>query len=57
MFKAYLYTTNDEKVSANLKHVNVKVGQGSLQKTIIWTKNSRIGRQEWEKACVVTSKT
>jgi hypothetical protein len=34
MFKASQYATNDEKVSARLKHVNVKATQGSLQKII-----------------------
>jgi hypothetical protein len=30
----------------------VKATHGSLQKTITWTKKSRKGRHEWEKACV-----
>jgi hypothetical protein len=38
MSKAYQYVTNDEKVIAGLKQVNVKATQGNLQKTITWTK-------------------
>jgi len=34
MSKAYQYATNDEKVIASLKHVNVKATQGNIQKTI-----------------------
>jgi hypothetical protein len=30
MSKAYQYTTNDEKVIASLKHVNVKATQGTI---------------------------
>ncbi len=52
MSKAYQYATNDEKVIVGLKQVNVKVAQRNLQKIITWTKISRKGRQEWEKACV-----
>ena len=29
--------------------------QAALQKTIIWTKMSKIGRQEWDKACIDAS--
>ena len=30
----------------------LKNARSTLQKTIIWTKNSGKGRQEWEKACI-----
>jgi hypothetical protein len=33
----------------------IKVAQGDLQKCITWLKNSRKGKQEWEKACVNSS--
>ncbi len=39
-------------MTIGLNHVNVKVAQGSLQKKFTWTKKSRKGQQEWEKACV-----
>jgi hypothetical protein len=39
-------------VIASLKHVIVKAAQGSLKKTIIWTKNLGKGKQECEKPCV-----
>jgi len=39
MFKTCQYVTNDEKVNACLKHVNVKATQGSLQKIIHGLKN------------------
>jgi len=44
MSKAYQYATNDEKVIASLKHVNVKATQGNIQKTIKWTKKLGKGR-------------
>lgn len=40
MSKACQYATNDNKVAASLKHVNVKNVQTSLQKTITWTKKT-----------------
>jgi hypothetical protein len=44
MFKTCKYVTNDEMVSAGLKHVSVKVAQGNLQKIITWTKKLGKGR-------------
>jgi hypothetical protein len=44
MSKACQYATNDNKVVASLKHVNVKNVQISLQKTITWTKKHEKGR-------------
>ncbi len=52
MSKACQYVTNDEKVITSLKQVSVKAAQGNLQKIITWTKKSRKGKQEWERACV-----
>jgi hypothetical protein len=52
MFKACQYVNNDEKLTTSMKHVNVKVAQGNLQKTITWTKKLVKGRKEWEKAYV-----
>jgi hypothetical protein len=52
MFKACQYATNDSKVFVGLQHVTMKDALASLQKTIIWTKKSGKGRQEWEWACV-----
>jgi hypothetical protein len=44
MSKACQYATNDEKVTTSLKQINVKVAQGSLQKTITWMKKLGKGR-------------
>lgn len=41
VFKAYQCDINDEKVIVGLKHVNLKVGQGSLQKNHM--------DEDWEK--------
>jgi hypothetical protein len=35
--------------------VPIKVAQGDLQKCIMWPKKSRKGRQELEKACVISN--
>jgi hypothetical protein len=50
--KVSQHATNDEKVCKGMKKVSVKKAQGTLQKTIMWTKKSGKGRQEWVKACV-----
>jgi hypothetical protein len=52
MCKTCQYVTNDDKVSTSLTLVSMKDVQTSLQKIIIWTKKSRKGRHEWEKACI-----
>jgi len=41
---------NDDKVLMSLTLASVKDVQTSLQKVITWTKKSRKGRHEWEKA-------
>jgi hypothetical protein len=40
------YSTNEDKVSMELKQVIVKDAQTCLQKTIIWTKKFEKGRQD-----------
>ncbi len=52
MSKAYQYAINDEEVIARLKQVNLKATQNNLQKANTWTKKSRKGRKESERACV-----
>lgn len=42
--KIYQYSTDNEKVIASVKRVNVKIAQGSLQKIITWTKKLKKGR-------------
>jgi hypothetical protein len=45
LFKACQYVMNNERNSMNLKQVSMKDAQIGLQKIIIWTKNSMMGRQ------------
>jgi hypothetical protein len=52
MSKVCQHATDDKKVCKGMKKVSVKKAQGTLQKTIMWTKKSGKGRQEWAKACV-----
>jgi hypothetical protein len=44
-FKACQYAMNNERNSMNLKQVSMKDAQIGLQKIIIWTKKSMMGRQ------------
>jgi len=43
--------TNEVKVGANMKEVNLKDVQVVFHKTITWTKKFEKGKHEWEKAC------
>jgi len=52
MSKVCQYVMNDDKVLMSLTLASVKDAQTSLQKVITWTKKSRKGRHEWEKACI-----
>ncbi|KAG0584835.1 hypothetical protein M758_3G242300 [Ceratodon purpureus] len=49
--KCCQHATDDSKVCAGLKAVNLKDAQASLQKFITSIQHSRKGRQEWAKAC------
>jgi hypothetical protein len=50
--KCCQYATNDTKVCANVILISIKLAQSILQKTIISTKISGKGWQEWHKACL-----
>ncbi len=51
MSKCCQYATYDTKVFIGLTSISIKECQFVLQKTIIWTKKSGKGPQEWYKAC------
>jgi hypothetical protein len=44
--------TNDTKICVGLIFISIKLTQSILQKTIISTKKSGKGWQEWHKACL-----
>jgi hypothetical protein len=50
--KTCQHATIEEKVCKNLKFVSIKSVQFDIKKCITWPKRSRIGRQEWSKACI-----
>ncbi len=52
MFKCHQYATHDSKVSINLNIISIKETQSISQKTIMWTKKSGKGQQEWHKTCL-----
>jgi hypothetical protein len=54
MFKCCQYATDDTKMSIGLTLISIKKCQSILKKTIIWTKKSGKGHQEWQKACLDT---
>ncbi len=43
--------TTNEKIYLNLKYISIKFVESYLHKCKIQPKNSKKGRQEWNKAC------
>ncbi len=51
MSKVAQFAINETKVCVGMMEVNLKWAQTTLQKTIIWTKNSTKGMHEWKDVC------
>jgi hypothetical protein len=52
MFKCHQYAIRDSKVGVSLNIISIKETQSILEKTIMWTKKSGKGQQEWHKTCL-----